>query len=96
MFTGGFVTDVMRHAAGLWRKNRHVHAALALNAQLIFFDGFADFVVTDFEVGRKRGLRGRGQRGDLLLAIVAQCFGRGGVVAVTIDNHKKSFKNKCL
>jgi hypothetical protein len=82
------VADVVRHEAGARRKQREVAAALLHQAQLVGLDGFAQFVVTDLQVGGS-GHQGRVlNAGDLLVAPGFQRLGRGGVVAVAIDDQR--------
>jgi hypothetical protein len=88
------VADVVGHEARARRKQRQVAAALAHQLELIGLDRLAQLVVADLEV-RGWGLLGRIlDAGDLLVAPVFQRLGRGGEVAVAVDDHVKVSNKK--
>ena len=94
--TGRRVPNVMRHGRRARREDGDVGAALALQLELRAFQTFPDLVVADLDfavVGRLRRIL---QRRDLRIAIFLERLGRGGVVAVTIDNHESSSLQKSV
>ncbi len=87
---GGRVANMMRHGRSARRKNGDIRAALALQLELRAFQAFADLVVADVDGALGTRLRWIFERRKLGIAIVLKRLGRGGVVAVTIDNHEPS------
>jgi hypothetical protein len=75
----------MAHAGGARREDRQIGSALALHLELAARDGFADLIVGDRRARRRRPA-GR-VRLDLLGAPSLMLAGRGGVVAMAIDDH---------
>ena len=59
------VTDVVRHKGGAGAEDGQVRAAFLHQAQLVGFDGLADFVVADLQGSHRRGLAWVLEAGDL-------------------------------
>src|SRR4051812_18735301 len=75
------VADVVLHAARARREERDIGAALALQLELRSLDALADLVLRDLRLaGRPRELR---------LAPGGEAGGRGGVMAVAINDHAR-------
>src|SRR5262245_14490424 len=81
----GGVTHVVLHGAGARREKGDIAPPLALQLQLRLFEAFADLVVADLQL-----FGGQVLFGYLPLPPVPQGLGRGGVVAVAIDDHRNS------
>ena len=81
------VADVVGHEARARRKDGEVRATLLHLAQLVFLDGFPQLVVANLQLRNLRHGGGIVDRGDLAIAPILQRLGRGGVVAVTVDDH---------
>jgi hypothetical protein len=87
-FGAGFRSaDVMAHAAGSRREQRHVGAALALEFQLRLH-AFAQLIVADLQIGGRGLFRRILQRRDLSCAKHVQRLGLGGVVAVAVHHQR--------
>ena len=89
-----FVAHMVGHGRGARRKDGHVRAALAQQAQLILLDAFADLVVGDLRIGRidvPARFEGR------LLQITPLVMGRrrGRIVAVAINDHRETPSSSC-
>src|SRR6516162_6400861 len=85
-FAGRRVAQMVPHAGGARRKDRQIGAALALHLELAIGDRLADFVVGN---SRTRWRRFAGLVClDLLAAPPLVLAGRGGVMAVAIDDHE--------
>jgi hypothetical protein len=82
------VAHVVRHERCARREDGQVKPALPHQPQLVGGDRLAQFVVADVEIVRRRAEPRRGQVGHLLLAPVFQRLGRGGEMAVTVDDHE--------
>ena len=82
------VANVVRHKTGARAEQRQVAAALVHQTQLIEFDRLAQFVITDFQVADFGHQDRVFDTGDLLVAPGFQRFGRGGVVAVAINDER--------
>src|SRR6185437_9355495 len=70
-------------------EDRDVGAPLALQFELRAFKAGADFVIGNAEVDRGWPARWIGKTGELLVAERFELLGRGGVMTVAIDNHRK-------
>ena len=84
-FAGRRIAEMVAHPGGARGEDRQVGAALTLHLELAALDRLADLVV-GHRRARRRRLAGR-VRLDLLLAPALVLTGRGGVVAVAVDNH---------
>src|SRR5262249_12672914 len=81
------VADMVAHAHGARREDRHVGAALALELELGTFEAFANLVVAGLQGCLGWLLRRLLEVIDLLFAPAQQVFRLGRVMAVTIDDH---------
>ena len=85
---GVFISDMVTHPAGTWRENGEVGAAFLLQAQLVVHDALANLIIADDDLALftdERRVFGDGRH--LFLAIHPYLRRRGGVMAMTIDNH---------
>ncbi|MNQ52570.1 hypothetical protein D3C85_665920 [compost metagenome] len=87
--TDALVADVVAHAGGTRRKDRHVDATLLQQPKLVAFDRRENLVVADARV--------EGGSARPILGILDLCFSKGvmqlrfgRVVAVAVDNHGRS------
>ncbi len=80
------LANMMAHADGLGRKDRHVGAALAHRFELVGFNALPDRIVADFRWLYRRQARVF-KTGDLGVAKVLKRRRRGGIMTVAIDNH---------
>ena len=79
---------MMSHPARARREQRQVGAALVLQLELRTFEAFADLVIGDVDDALDVLVHGIGfQIRFLLIAVFTQFFRRGGVVAVTVNDH---------
>jgi hypothetical protein len=82
------VANVVGHEAGTRREDGEVGAALPHLPKLVLLDGLAQLVVADLQfrcLGHQRRIL---DAGDLAVAPLFQRLGRGGVVAVDVDDHE--------
>src|SRR5436309_229139 len=84
----GRVADVVPHAGGPRREDRHVGPALALELELGLVDRLPDLISADADGALRAGARGVLQLRDLLLPIGLELLRCRRVVAVTIDDHE--------
>ncbi len=82
----GLVAHVVRHGRGAGREHGHVRAALLDQAHLVLLDRLDDLVVGDVRIGGIDVAAGL-EVGLLRLAPDVMRLGRGGVVAVAVDDH---------
>jgi len=82
-----FIADVMPHARGTRRENRHIAAALPLEFELRAFQTFADLVVGNFQIAFGWNMSGILQSGNLAISVRLQLLWRCGVVPVAVDDH---------
>jgi hypothetical protein len=90
------IANVVRHEAGAGAENRQIATALAHEFELVQLNRLAQFVVADDQF-RHLGHAGRVfDAGDLAVTPVLQRFGRGGVVAVAVDDEGVLLAHLCL
>ena len=87
---GGLVAEVVRHAGGARGEDGEVGAALALQLELRALQTLADLVVADAEVLVGGAASGIGQAGELSVAEDRQFLRRRRVMAVAVDDHRRS------
>src|SRR5213594_1961367 len=84
----GRVADVVPHAGGPRREDRHVGPALALELELGLVDRLPDLIIADADGALRAGARGLLELRDLLLPIGLELLRCRRAVAVTIDDHE--------
>ncbi len=84
---GRLIADVVRHGGRARRKDRQVGAAGPLQFQLGILQAVANLIVADLGLREQRDVDAAFQRRDLLVAKLLQRAGRGGVVAMAVDDH---------
>src|SRR5260221_6733044 len=82
------VADVVGHEAGARAEDGEIGAALLHQLELVGLDGLADLVIAELQVAGPGGLGRVLEACDLQVAPGAQGRGRGGVVAVYVDDHR--------
>src|SRR5262245_59975678 len=95
VLAGRGITDMMAHARGARREARQVGTAFLLALELRPLDAGPDLVVADHQ-GAALGDMALVLEGlDLDVAPLLQLLGRGRVVAVAIDDHRR-FLGVCM
>ena len=81
------IADVMSHAGGARREDRHVGASLALELELRSLEARANLVIRDRNRALLATVRRTCKRRDLRLAPGQQRLRRRRVMTVTVDDH---------
>src|SRR5207247_9560007 len=82
-----FVANVMPHARGTRRENRHIAAAFPLQFELRALQTFANLIVGNFQIAFGWNMSGILQSGNLAISVRLQFLWRCGVLSVAVDDH---------